>query len=261
MAIIINCPSCGRKLRVPDELLGKKVKCPSCQTLFAGTPEPSAAVPASASASLPAADQTAEAPPPAPAAPTLNLSLDGDPAPGPRPLGTPASVAPEPRSPLSAPPPSPPAPQGEFRDCPYCGEEIRREAIRCRFCGEDITQEVDTDEEDRPWDRRHGPRVRRDCEPHRGNMVLVFGIISLAALALGGCGAVVGLPFGIIAWVMGRGDMQKMDAGIMDPEGRGTTQAGKVCGIIGTILDGLLLLGCVGYIAFFAIMAATGSMH
>ncbi|MGT5522908.1 zinc finger domain-containing protein, partial [Escherichia coli] len=42
MAILVNCPSCRRKLRVPDALLGKKVKCPTCQTLFEGVPEPSA---------------------------------------------------------------------------------------------------------------------------------------------------------------------------------------------------------------------------
>ncbi|MFL5245164.1 MAG: zinc-ribbon domain-containing protein [Gemmataceae bacterium] len=35
MSTIINCPSCDRKLKVPDELLGKKVKCPGCATIFA----------------------------------------------------------------------------------------------------------------------------------------------------------------------------------------------------------------------------------
>jgi predicted Zn finger-like uncharacterized protein len=30
----IHCPSCQRELRVPDELLGKKVKCPACSTTF-----------------------------------------------------------------------------------------------------------------------------------------------------------------------------------------------------------------------------------
>jgi predicted Zn finger-like uncharacterized protein len=30
----IHCPSCNRELRVPDELLGKKVKCPACATTF-----------------------------------------------------------------------------------------------------------------------------------------------------------------------------------------------------------------------------------
>lgn len=41
MPTIVACPSCSRQLRVPDELLGKQVKCPSCQTIFtAEAPEP-----------------------------------------------------------------------------------------------------------------------------------------------------------------------------------------------------------------------------
>ncbi len=34
MPITIDCPSCNRKLRIPDELLTKQVKCPSCGTTF-----------------------------------------------------------------------------------------------------------------------------------------------------------------------------------------------------------------------------------
>ena len=34
MAEISKCPQCERQLRVPDHLLGKKVKCPSCGTMF-----------------------------------------------------------------------------------------------------------------------------------------------------------------------------------------------------------------------------------
>jgi hypothetical protein len=34
MATIINCPDCDRSLKVPDELLGKKVKCPGCGVTF-----------------------------------------------------------------------------------------------------------------------------------------------------------------------------------------------------------------------------------
>ncbi len=36
MPEIISCPECERKLRVPDHLLGKKVKCPGCGTMFTG---------------------------------------------------------------------------------------------------------------------------------------------------------------------------------------------------------------------------------
>src|SRR5690242_8501391 len=34
MANVINCPNCNRALRVPDDLLGQSVQCPSCQTTF-----------------------------------------------------------------------------------------------------------------------------------------------------------------------------------------------------------------------------------
>jgi predicted Zn finger-like uncharacterized protein len=39
----IKCPSCGTKLRLPENLLGKVVKCPKCQTSFTAAvdePEP-----------------------------------------------------------------------------------------------------------------------------------------------------------------------------------------------------------------------------
>lgn len=34
MPEIVTCPHCTRKLRVPDELVGKKVKCPDCKEAF-----------------------------------------------------------------------------------------------------------------------------------------------------------------------------------------------------------------------------------
>src|SRR5207302_593089 len=37
MPEVIQCPKCNRKLRVPDHLLGKKVKCPSCSSTFTAT--------------------------------------------------------------------------------------------------------------------------------------------------------------------------------------------------------------------------------
>jgi predicted Zn finger-like uncharacterized protein len=39
MPITINCPSCSRTLRVPDDLLGKNVKCPTCGTTFTASAE------------------------------------------------------------------------------------------------------------------------------------------------------------------------------------------------------------------------------
>jgi predicted Zn finger-like uncharacterized protein len=40
MDITTNCPGCSAKVRVPDTLLGRSVKCPRCQTVFkAASPE------------------------------------------------------------------------------------------------------------------------------------------------------------------------------------------------------------------------------
>jgi len=76
-------------------------------------------------------------------------------------------------------------------------------------------------------------------KPHRGTLVLVLGIISLVVCA----------PLGIAAWVMGNSDLKEMDAGTMDPSGRGMTQGGKICGMIGLIL---MILGL--FIGLFMIL-------
>ncbi len=77
----------------------------------------------------------------------------------------------------------------------------------------------------------------RQLEPHRGVLILVFGILAL----------VVCFIFGIAAWVMGNNDLRAMDAGQMDPEGRSLTQAGKICGMIAAILN-LAILGILVFV-------------
>jgi hypothetical protein len=84
-------------------------------------------------------------------------------------------------------------------------------------------------------------------------MILTFGIISAASIMLDMCygiGIPFGIGFGIAAWVMGSGDLKKIRAGAMDPDGEGTTQAGWICGIIGVCLSTLALLACGGMIGF-----------
>ena len=78
-------------------------------------------------------------------------------------------------------------------------------------------------------------------QPHRGTMILVFGILGLLVCA----------PFGIIAWVLGSTDLKAMDAGTMDQEGRSNTQVGKILGMIATLL---LALGLI--IGFFMLAVA-----
>ena len=86
-------------------------------------------------------------------------------------------------------------------------------------------------------------------QPHRGTMILVFGILGL----------LVWFPFGIVAWVMGNTDLKAMDAGTMDPEGRGTTQAGKIIGMIATILTVLSLIIGILFFAVALILPAVAS--
>ena len=64
-------------------------------------------------------------------------------------------------------------------------------------------------------------------KPHRGVMILVFGILSLI------CCPII---FGVLAIFMGQADLKEMDAGRMDASGRGLTKTGVILGIVGLIL-------------------------
>jgi hypothetical protein len=77
-------------------------------------------------------------------------------------------------------------------------------------------------------------------KPHRGTLILVLGILSLVMCA----------PLGIAAWLMGNGDLKLMDAGQMDSTGRSMTNAGRICGIIASVL---LILGVLGMILIFGL--------
>src|SRR5437879_1053228 len=46
MPVVITCPACGRKARVPDAMRGLSVRCPACNATFAVAADgPSAAEP------------------------------------------------------------------------------------------------------------------------------------------------------------------------------------------------------------------------
>lgn len=176
MPIVFECPSCGKKLKIPDELVNKTVRCSDCAGTF---------------------------------------------------------LTERPR------PPEPPRPS-------------RR----------------DDDRRDEYHDRPSRRRRDRDMESHRGGLVMAFGIISLVLVFLSGGvyvggtavsifgGAfglpvtIIGLVLGILAWVWGGSDLTRMTMGLMDPSGRGMTQAGYICGIIGTIINILAtVMGCVALVA------------
>ena len=67
------------------------------------------------------------------------------------------------------------------------------------------------------------------------------------------------MPLGIVAWVMGSTDLKAMDAGTMDPEGRSITQAGKIIGMIATILNIIaLFFGLLMLVLAIALPVAAG---
>ena len=82
--------------------------------------------------------------------------------------------------------------------------------------------------------------------PPRGGTILTLGILSLVVCSL----------MGPIAWSMGNGELARIDAGQVDPTSRGNAQAGRICGMIATIL----LICCVVFFVF-AFALAAGSTH
>ena len=168
MANVISCPKCERQLRVPDELLGQNVKCPSCSETF--TAEVPARQPPSSSSSRP----------------------------------------------------SPPPPRDDDED----DRPSRRRPPSRR--------DDDDDDYERPARRRH-------LAAHRGDTIQLLGILSFFFAPL---------ILGPMAWVMGNNDLKEMDAGRMDPAGRSATNTGKICGMIATIISGVVFVGVFSGIGF-----------
>src|SRR5260370_40368383 len=192
---VVPCPSCSHKLSVPDEVVGRTVRCPVCQTAFEAAAPSGPAPPPVPPLSL---DDAA-----APEAPALPRNLWGA-------VEIEASGGAPPPLPRASDPDPPERPRPRRRDedararCPECGARMPAGAPCCVRCG------VRPDRDDRP----RGRRSRREEEPHRGGAVLTLGVLSLV---LSFC-APVGLALGIIAWGMGQGDLTKIRRRRMAPE-------------------------------------------
>jgi len=125
-----------------------------------------------------------------------------------------------------------------------CGQQMQIEdryagsQIRCPRCGQSLVaplaqgQQPGAAPQAGPVPQPLGPvqfppgYQGMGLRPHRGAMILTFGILGL----------VICVVFGIVAWVMGNADLREMAAGTMDRAGEGMTRAGKICGMISTIL-------------------------
>lgn len=81
--------------------------------------------------------------------------------------------------------------------------------------------------------------VKAYYDPGRSTLILILGILGVTFLGL-----FAGLP----AWVMGKTDLKKIDAGMIPESERLTTQAGMILGMIssllylGTIVFGMFLI-------------------
>lgn len=94
-----------------------------------------------------------------------------------------------------------------------------------------------------------GQQYQGQVEPHRGTLLIVFAILGWFVCAI----------FGIVAWVMARGDLAKMRAGQMDRSGEGLTQAAKVVAMVNVILIGLVLVGyCLLMVVIFGFAGVAG---
>jgi hypothetical protein len=66
-------------------------------------------------------------------------------------------------------------------------------------------------------------------EQSKATTVLVLGILGIVICSL----------LAPIAWYMGNEEVSAIDAGRRDPSNRGTANAGRILGIIGTVLIGV----------------------
>ena len=100
-----------------------------------------------------------------------------------------------------------------------------------------------------PPNQYGGPPQAFAPEHPQATLVLILGIVGLVV-----CGIVA--PF---AWVMGSRVVREIDASNGQLGGRSTANAGRICGIVGTILIGVGLLAGVAAVIFVLVAASTST--
>ncbi len=115
MPISVKCSDCGKSLKAPDALAGKKAKCPDCGAIV---PIPKAALDAEA-----IDDEPVSKPKPKPKAKAKPKPADDDDAGMFDDLADYEAEAPIDQS-------------ATRKSCPMCGEKIAKSAAKCRYCGE-----------------------------------------------------------------------------------------------------------------------------
>ncbi|MEO2090097.1 MAG: hypothetical protein ABGY75_11445 [Gemmataceae bacterium] len=247
------CPGCMASFSVGPEQAGKPGQCPHCQARYVVPPAPTDAPPAQPPPAV-GSDDAVEIRP-CPKCQSRLSVLSGD-------VGLdvecPNCHTVYKATRATAPPP-PPAERsraggrlverGSDRD--NTDDERRSRRDRDRDDADDDNRrprrsrrrdEDDEDDDDR--DRRRRSRRRwyedeydRGLAPHRGGMILTFGVVGLVF-----CWTLVGLVFSVLAWVFAVQDLRAMDAGRMDDSGRSSTNTGKILGIVSLALFAVLMM-------------------
>lgn len=123
--------------------------------------------------------------------------------------------------------------------CSSCGFDLRGAAIGgvCPECGTTIGRAIPT-----------------NLPGGGATTALVCGILSIVGLFV--C-AFIGLPLGIVAMVSASKAERRIQTGEADPSGLGSAKAGRVCGLIGIILNSIGLALTLTYFILvgFAISA------
>lgn len=74
-----------------------------------------------------------------------------------------------------------------------------------------------------------------EVKPNRADLILFFGLVSLLCC----------WPLGIAAWIMGNSDLKGIRNGSISSEGLGTLRAGRILGIVGTVIFALSVSAAV----------------
>jgi hypothetical protein len=107
-----------------------------------------------------------------------------------------------------------------------------------------------------PWERPGG--VRRDCLPHQGLLVLVLGNASfvcgvLALLLI--LPGLLGLVLGIGASLLGTQQLGRINAGLVDPDGRQEVERGLSRSVWGMAMSSCGLVFCgPAYLVLWAVI-------
>ena len=79
----------------------------------------------------------------------------------------------------------------------------------------------------------------------RGVLILVLGILGIVLCPI----------LGPVAWIMGSSDLKRIGTGEIAMEAKGLTQAGMICGIVGTVLVCLAIVVWILMLLFVGVAA------